>query len=76
MTDAPEGFTRTLQTAAEAIKTADLIERAWARAKKAGLYEDARALLDLSRKYRDYAAALREAAVGPPVVEDEQGALL
>jgi hypothetical protein len=76
MTDAPEGFTRTLQIASDKEAQANVLDRAFKRAKSAGAYDDARKLEAMARELRDYAAALRETAqAGPPVVEDEHGAL-
>lgn len=61
-----EGFTRTLQTAADADGVTALLVRAGERAKKACAWQDARRLQDLAERYRDYAAALRETAADAP----------
>lgn len=61
-----EGFTRTLQTAADADGTASLLRRAAKRSKAVGLYDDGRRLDLLAERYTDYAAALRETAATEP----------
>lgn len=71
-----EGFSRTLQTAADA----DGIERLLLRAAdrlKGGLHADRPRLIALAERYRDYAAALRASvADDEPAPASEQRALL
>lgn len=64
-----EGFSRTLQTAADAERTCALLMRASIGKLGAG---DIGRLTDLARRYADYAQALRETATDAPPADDAE----